>query len=107
MFQQKLKNTKSALTRWSKEYFGNIFKEIATLEDIIKIREKQFEENPSGLNRNNLFKAHAELSMHLKREEEVWRQKAGYEWFKDGERNTKFFHTIVKGRRSRLRINRI
>lgn len=28
------------------------------------------------------------------------------EWFKDGERNTKFFHTIVKGRRSRLKINR-
>ncbi|KAG5608465.1 hypothetical protein H5410_019746 [Solanum commersonii] len=27
------------------------------------------------------------------------------EWFKEGERNTKFFHTIVKGRRSRLRVN--
>lgn len=29
------------------------------------------------------------------------------ELFKDGERNTKFFHSIVKGRRSRLRMNRI
>jgi len=29
------------------------------------------------------------------------------EWFKEGERNTKFFHTIIKGRRSRMRINRI
>lgn len=45
--------------------------------------------------------------MQLKREEDYWRQKAGYEWFKDGERNTKFFHTIVKGRRSRLRISKI
>lgn len=27
------------------------------------------------------------------------------EWFKEGERNIKFFHTIVKGRRSRLHVN--
>lgn len=29
------------------------------------------------------------------------------DWFKDGERNTKFFHTVVKGRRSRLKVSRI
>lgn len=29
------------------------------------------------------------------------------EWFKDGERNTKFFHTMVKQRRIRLWINKI
>lgn len=39
--------------------------------------------------------------------EEFWRQKAGIEWFKDGERNTKLFHTMVKGRRARLKIKRI
>lgn len=92
---------------WSKDNFGNIFQEIATLEDIIKIREKQFEENPSRVNRTKFFKAHVELNMHLNREEYFWRQDNGYEWFKDGERNTKFFHTIVKGRRRKLKINRI
>lgn len=29
------------------------------------------------------------------------------DWFKDGEKNTKFFHTVVKGRRSRLKVSRI
>lgn len=29
------------------------------------------------------------------------------EWFKDGKRNTKLFHTMVRGRRSRLRVKRI
>ncbi|KAK4708060.1 hypothetical protein R3W88_028985 [Solanum pinnatisectum] len=29
------------------------------------------------------------------------------EWFREGEKNTKFFHTIVKGRRKRLKVNRI
>ncbi|XP_047249906.1 E3 ubiquitin-protein ligase BRE1-like [Capsicum annuum] len=65
----------------------NFNQEIATLEDIIKVKEKQFEKNPSGVNRANLSKAQAELNLQLKREEEFWRQKAG--------------------RRSRLRIIRI
>ncbi|KAG5581995.1 hypothetical protein H5410_052622 [Solanum commersonii] len=47
------------------------------------------------------------LKNKLLREEEFWKLKAGMQWFKEGERNTKFFHTIVKGRRSRLRVNRI
>ncbi|XP_047259240.1 uncharacterized protein LOC124891567 [Capsicum annuum] len=91
----------------SKQTFGNIFQEIATLEEVIKVRQKQFEEEPSGVNRANLFRALAELDMQLKREEDFWRKKAGFEWFKDGERNTRFFHTIVKRRRSRLKIRRI
>lgn len=76
---QKLKITKSALTRWSSDTFGNIFQEMATLEDIIKVKEKQFEENPSGLNCKNLCKIHAELNKQLKREEEYQRQNVGYE----------------------------
>ncbi|KAF3634576.1 putative LRR receptor-like serine/threonine-protein kinase [Capsicum annuum] len=67
VFQHKLKKTKTALSRWSKETFGNIFQEIATLEDIIKVKEKQFEENPSGVNRANLNKAQAKLNLQLKR----------------------------------------
>ncbi|XP_047253681.1 uncharacterized protein LOC124887809 [Capsicum annuum] len=81
--------------------------EIATLEEVIKEREKQFEENPSGQNRQTLFKAQADLNLTLKREEEFWRQKAGFDWFKHRERNTKFFHEVVKGRRSRLKVFRI
>lgn len=42
--------------------------------------------------------------MQLKREEDFWRQKAGFEWFKDGERNTKKIYVAVKERRSRLKV---
>ncbi|XP_016558053.2 uncharacterized protein LOC107857722 [Capsicum annuum] len=93
------------LNFWLKE--EACLEKITTLEDIIKVREKQLEEDPSGLNRPNFFKAHAELNMQLKREEDYWIQKAGNEWFKDGEKKTNFFHTIVKERRSRLRISKI
>lgn len=29
------------------------------------------------------------------------------QWFKDGDKNTKFFHSFVKGRKIKLRINEI
>jgi len=107
LFHHKLKRVKKALTQWSKETFGNIFQEIVTLEEIIKVKETQFERFPTTENREILHRAQAELKKQLNREEEFWKQKAGMEWFKEGERNTKFFHTVVKGRRSRLRVNRI
>ncbi|KAH0722859.1 hypothetical protein KY290_005517 [Solanum tuberosum] len=81
--------------------------EIITLEEVIKVQEAQFERVPSVTNRENLRKSQVALKKKLHREEEFWKQKAGMQWFKEGERNTKFFHTIVKGRRSRLRVNQI
>lgn len=40
----------------------------------------------------------------LAREEIFWRQKSRETWLKDGDRNTKFFHTSVKVRRSQNKI---
>lgn len=79
-----MKRVKSSLTKWSKEHFGNIFQEIATLEEIIKVREKHFEEYPSGTNREILFKAQADLNIQLKREKDYWKKKEGFQLFKYG-----------------------
>lgn len=43
MFYHKLKKTSKALTQWSKERFDNIFREISSLEEAIKVLEVQFE----------------------------------------------------------------
>ncbi|XP_016570806.2 uncharacterized protein LOC107868645 [Capsicum annuum] len=107
MFHQKLKRTKVALTERSKQTFGNMFQEIATLEDVIKVREKQFEAESIGINRAKLSQSQIELAIRLRKEEDFWRQEARFEWFKDGERNTRFFYVVVKKRRSRLKIQRI
>lgn len=49
----------------------------------------------------------AELRKYRKLEEDYWKQKAGMTWFKEGNKNTKFFHDHVKGRRKRLMIHNI
>lgn len=83
------------------------FKKIATLEEVIQNQEFEFELAPTQQNRERLHKTQADLSRYLYMEEELWRQKAGKKWFKDGDRNSKFFHAYVTGRRKRLHLNRI
>ncbi|XP_055814140.1 uncharacterized protein LOC129883523 [Solanum dulcamara] len=98
---------KAALTQWSKAIFGNIFQEIKALEEIIKVKETQFQNIPTPTNRQELHKVQAELNKYLHLEEEFWKQKAGMQWFQDGDRNTKTFHAHVQDRRKRMQIRRI
>ncbi|XP_070025375.1 uncharacterized protein [Nicotiana sylvestris] len=103
----KLKKLKKALLLWSKATFGNIFQKIASVEEVVMIHEAEFEANPTGMNRERLQKVQAELINCLALEEKFWQQKAGMTWFKEGDRNTNFFHAQVIGRRKRLQLNRI
>ncbi|KAH0672621.1 hypothetical protein KY284_023708 [Solanum tuberosum] len=105
--QQKMKITKKVLTKWSKETYGNIFHRAATMEDIVKVKEIQFEIPSTDRNRAELMKAEKDLRKFYQVEEELWKQKSGMKWFIDGDRNTKFFHSYVKGRRRRLQLNEI
>ncbi|XP_060210567.1 uncharacterized protein LOC132637503 [Lycium barbarum] len=90
-----------------KNTYGNIFQQIATIEATIKVKELQFETNASRENRMLLHQAQAELTKFLHLEEEYWKQKAGMKWFNDGDINTKFFHSYVRGKRNKLALKRI
>ncbi|CDY20196.1 BnaA01g28060D [Brassica napus] len=45
-----------------------------------------------------------DLAEALREEELFWRQKCREEWLRAGDRNTKYFHNCVKGRRIQNRI---
>nr|XP_016490602.1 PREDICTED: uncharacterized protein LOC107810356 [Nicotiana tabacum] len=76
MFKQKLKRVKAALSKWSRETFGDIFKQLAILEDIVRVKEMLFEENPTIERRIVLQKAQSELKKYLSIEEQYWKQKS-------------------------------
>ncbi|XP_059292365.1 uncharacterized protein LOC132045804 [Lycium ferocissimum] len=107
LFHHKMKKVKAALMAWSKNTYGNIFQEIESLEDVIKVHEEQYEINPSPQNREKLHKVQAKLNRYLYLEEAFWKQKVGMQWFDDGDKNTKFFHTYVQSRRKRLHFKRM
>lgn len=102
-----MKKVKQALTLWSKEAYGNIFQKISTLEDVIKVKEIQMGIRHSGQNREELHRAQADLRRYMSMEEDFWRQKAGMNGSKEGDKNTKFFHSYVTGRRNKLSLQRI
>ncbi|KAG5590910.1 hypothetical protein H5410_041424 [Solanum commersonii] len=79
-FKRKTKKVKRALSLWSKETFGDKF---------------PFKENVKQI-------AKAEYSKNLCFEESYWQQKVGYNLFENRDRNTRFFHSLVKGRRHKL-----
>ncbi|XP_060182313.1 uncharacterized protein LOC132611975 [Lycium barbarum] len=106
-FKSKMKKLKGVLSKWSREVFGDIFKKLIIREEIVRLKEELFEQNPSQVNRVVLQKAQAETKRYLHYEEEYWGQKSGLDWFVDGDKNTRFFHNLVKGRRKKLHIKRI
>ncbi|XP_016482447.2 uncharacterized protein LOC107803276 [Nicotiana tabacum] len=107
IFNNKLKKLKKVLSRWSKDIYGDIFQKVASLEEVVLVHEAQFELSPTSMNRERLNKVKAKLTRYLALEEQFWRQKTGMAWFKDGDRNTKFFHAHVNRRRKILQLKRI
>ncbi|XP_015168371.1 uncharacterized protein [Solanum tuberosum] len=103
-FKENIKCMKVSLTRWSRKAYGDIFKQLLIREDIMKIKEKLFEEEPFVINREVLQRAQAEYKKYIHFEKKFWQQKTGYDWLENGDRNTRFFHSIVKVRRKRLHI---
>lgn len=102
-----MKALQSELVRWSKDTHSNIFKKVERMEDLENMKEVQLEMNNSKINRLELRSDEKELMQLYKIEEEYWKQKVGMACFKDGDRNTKFFHSHVKGRTRKLIINEI
>ncbi|XP_060182252.1 uncharacterized protein LOC132611912 [Lycium barbarum] len=90
-----------------REVFGDIFKQLIIREEIVRLKDQLFEQNPSQVNRVVLQNALDETRRYLHYEEEYWRQKSGLDWFVDGDKNTRFFHNLVKERRKKLQIKRI
>lgn len=52
-FRNKLKKVSRALSKWSRDTYADIFKQIATLEEVVQVHEKKFETHPTKTNREN------------------------------------------------------
>lgn len=79
-FKRKIKQIKKALSLWSRETYGDIFQQLIIREEIERIKEKLFEELPSGENRTIMQREKAEYNKYLHLKESYWQQKVGYEW---------------------------
>ncbi|XP_071905970.1 uncharacterized protein [Coffea arabica] len=76
-------------------------------ENAVRRAEVEVEGNEVELAQDGLERARADLSRALALEEQFWRQNAQVRWLQSGDRNSKFFHAVVKQRRVQSAIHRI
>lgn len=107
IFPSKLSRLKKCLITWNKEQFGHLSVNIAKAEADLCDAEIRLQVDDSDEALAAAESAKHKLNHMLDLEESFWRQRSKAKWLKDGDKNTKFFHSIVDHRRKKSRIHKI
>ncbi|XP_057774812.1 uncharacterized protein LOC130993791 [Salvia miltiorrhiza] len=104
----KLKRLRGVLKKWNKEVFGNVNTAIQDSSAILlEIQEQIAREGYT----DDLFKAEvaaqAEINISLSRKDNLLKQKSRVNWLHDGDRNSSFFHNMIKFRKNKLHIGHL
>lgn len=100
----KIKNTASRLKSWNRQCFGNFKTQIRDTEKDLSTIQADFTRNPSKENFDRELIHKKRLEFLLECEQVFWAQRAKQMWLIKGERNTKYFHSVVRHRRSKAKI---
>ncbi|PKU74940.1 hypothetical protein MA16_Dca020712 [Dendrobium catenatum] len=103
----KLKRLKYVLKWWNRHVFRNIFSNIIHVEHLINSTEILYSNDPSVANLELLNKYKVELNNFQNQEEIFWKQKVAAKHLVEGDRNTKFFHALVKRKCVKNTINKV
>ena len=105
---EKFRTVKRSLKEWNHNEFGNIDANIKKLENTIQHYDNV--NNERDLDSHELEtrkQAQVELWQWIKRKELYWAQQSRIRWLKEGDRNTKFFHTVASNKRRKNTIGSI
>ncbi|XP_071940395.1 uncharacterized protein [Coffea arabica] len=105
MFQvtRKIKNYRVALLQWRNTFQANSREKI----EQIKNQLSELKQSSGNTSKGSVDSLKKQLKEAYKEEELHWHQKSRIQWLKEGDRNTKYFHAIVQGRRRRNRMNKL
>ncbi|XP_019264569.1 PREDICTED: uncharacterized protein LOC109242177 [Nicotiana attenuata] len=107
IFHQKLKALCTGLSQWSRQEYGDIFQEAKEYEEKVKAAEMVWAQTNEEADRANLHDLKAQYIRYMKLEENFLKQKTQLQWFKEGDANSKYFHSLIRGRRRKLYIHKI
>lgn len=103
----KVKRLKADIKVWNVQCFGNIFNNVKRAEKEVVLAKKQVEDDISVSAQESLRRAQAKFRQSLIVEECFWKQKARVRWLDLGDKNAKFFHSVVKQKRLQSVIHRV
>ncbi|XP_027109391.2 uncharacterized protein [Coffea arabica] len=100
---KKVTNCRLALLKWKNNFQGNARKRIDNLKKLLEELKVCDCDDKKARNRD----LRRQLKEAYDEEELFWSQKSRVQWLKEGDKNTHFFHSNVKGRRHRNKIQRL
>jgi hypothetical protein len=86
------------LTKWSHVHFGSVTKQLKKKQAELKLAE---EESTRGKGHDQVLTLRQEVRTLLCKEEKMWQQRSRALWLKDGDQNTKYFHSRATHRKRR------
>ncbi|XP_075669717.1 uncharacterized protein LOC142639416 [Castanea sativa] len=90
-----LNSCKKKLQEWNQSEFGHVGKKVAQLQKLLEVLEMQ-PTSPEVI--KHMRETRVELNCWLEKEAAMWKQRARVDWFREGDRNTGFFHAEVSSR---------
>mgnify|MGYP004706984917 FL=1 len=93
-------NCRVALLKWKNNFTGNSLLRI----NQVKLQIKEIKDSKDSGGKDKIADLKKQLKEAYSEEEQYWAQKARIEWLREGDKNTKFFHACVKGRRRKNRM---
>lgn len=106
-FYTKLFSLKKDIQHWNKNIFENIFSTLKHAEEQLNRTESTWDASPTEETREAFYKAKANYLLASNYELQYLKQKARVKWLQEGNANTRYFHSLVKGKRSQLCIRQI
>jgi len=110
ILQHKLKRLKIDLRDWNKNFFSNVHNVVLLKQGLLLGIEQTFKtvslsDIDGLLCQENIAKEELDHALHC--QYLFWKERAKMLWFKDGDRNTDFFHVVVKRRNNSSGIHRL
>ncbi|OMO96399.1 reverse transcriptase [Corchorus capsularis] len=102
--QQRIASCAQSLQHWDKTVFGNVRYSIRKKKRDLERYYKEAQRNGLSGPLNDCLNDIHEL---YDREESMWRQRSKVSWLREGDRNSRFFHSIVNSRKNQTTISSI
>ena len=92
-----------SMAKWGREFWKWFRKRIKCCsENLVRLRGKT-----DGISVGEFFRAKAELDRLLDQEEVYWKQQAKDFWLKEGDSNTRYFHSLASSKQKHNQIRKL
>lgn len=102
----KLRHCRIRIKEWCKTNFHSIAGAKRTLlEELLAIDQLEEHQELPSETQNKRVRIKSDLLVILEEEEVLWKTRSKQNWLKEGDCNTKYFHTVANGRKQANSIN--